>query len=132
MGTVIKVLFSFQICINFLELGINVLDSFLEIVIIGLFVDQGLNFDILSFNMFLEFFQFSSFGPISDFGFDIFPYRGILMLDLKELDMNLPFESVSKMVIKGVRQYPINKFLNEFQQTVLLNLVDLGDLSFEL
>lgn len=54
------------------------------------------------------------------------------MLDLKELDMNLPFESVSKMVIKGVRQYPINKFLNEFQQTVLLNLVDLGDLSFEL
>ena len=54
------------------------------------------------------------------------------MLDLKELDMNLPFKSVREMVIEWVRQYPINKFLNEFQQTILLNLVDLSDLSFKL
>lgn len=132
LRTAIKILLSLQVCIYFFQLCIDILDSFFEIVSIGFFVNQGLDFDILSFNVFFQFLQFCSLGPISDLCLDFFPDRRILMLYFKEFHMNLTLQGVSKVIVERICQYSVNELLDQFQQSVFLNLIDLSDLGFQL
>jgi hypothetical protein len=45
--------------------------------------------------------------------------------------MNLTLQSVGKVIVERICQYSVNELLDQFQQSVLLNLIDLSDLSFQ-
>jgi hypothetical protein len=53
------------------------------------------------------------------------------MFNFKEFHMNLTLQSVGKVIVERICQYSVNELLDQFQQSVLLNLIDLSDLSFQ-